>query len=546
MAEQESTLDILSALNAVGNPCTRTTGEENVDIEQVIASIVKLACVMSEKYLYEYQQEFLRRVIEAIMLHDGDMLTGLWSRQSGKTEAIADGVLACMLIMPALAKEFPNDWRFNITDDLGRYRGYKGGINFGIYAPILEQSQIMLERLRDILESDSAIEIIKELGVTITSNKGSSVRFSNGSTVLAMSASKNSKIEGHTHHVVIAEEAQDIDAQKMRKSIHPMTASTKGMIIKIGTASTQKGDFYQSIQFNRRVELTSDKRNHFFFPQTVCIQYNSLYKEYIEAEKQRIGAESDEFRMSYNCEWLLERGMFITDTSLMSKGVALTNGKHAVYSRERYTGLNIVAGIDLAKETDSTVVTVMDVDWSAPAIEETLFRNMRESSFVAYTKHIIAWKEFRGDDYEDQYHEIVEWLTHFNPLRKIVLDATREASFADRMAHTDCFAEVEVEDFVFGLQTKAVGYRLLHGDLLSKRLTFPAGDESRRSTEYRRFVVQMLDLVKSYSGDYLVVSHPDETGAHDDYPDSAMLANWGANVPTADLSIEQFSANAFM
>lgn len=41
----------------------------------------------------------------------------------------------------------------------------------------------------------------------------------------------------------------------------------------------------------------------------------------------------------------------------------------------------------------------------------------------------------------------------------------------------------------------------------------------------------MSDLQKGYSGSNLVVSHPDERGAHDDYPDSWALALWGAREP---------------
>ena len=46
--------------------------------------------------------------------------------------------------------------------------------------------------------------------------------------------------------------------------------------------------------------------------------------------------------------------------------------------------------------------------------------------------------------------------------------------------------------------------------------------------EYKKFSQQLADLQKSYSGSYLVVSHPNERGAHDDYPDSWALAVWGA------------------
>src|SRR5574344_1841597 len=51
--------------------------------------------------------------------------------------------------------------------------------------------------------------------------------------------------------------------------------------------------------------------------------------------------------------------------------------------------------------------------------------------------------------------------------------------------------------------------------------------ETQDSIEYQRFTQQLADLQKGYSGSFLVVSHPNERGAHDDYPDSWALAVWG-------------------
>ena len=52
--------------------------------------------------------------------------------------------------------------------------------------------------------------------------------------------------------------------------------------------------------------------------------------------------------------------------------------------------------------------------------------------------------------------------------------------------------------------------------------------ETKETREYKKFTQQLADLQKGYSGSYLVVSHPDERGAHDDYPDSWALAVWGS------------------
>lgn len=538
-APRMEALSLLSSLDKVGDVCRKDEGgTEDVELDAVVEGVVKLAQLLSGKVFYQYQKRFSARIIEILLMHEGESLTGLWSRQSGKTEVLSSTLAAIAIMFPALAEQFPTDWRFNITDELGRYRGYRDGVSIGVYAPILEQSQIMFERLRNTLSSGEAEEVMEELGVTMSANRGNTVKLTNGSTLLAMSASKNSQIEGHTHHLVVAEEAQDIDAQKMRKSIHPMVASTQGNIVKIGTANATKGDFYQAIKINRRLEQVTGKQYHFHNPWHEVVKYNSMYARYIEQEKIRIGEFSDEFRMSYGCEFILERGMFVTDKTLMASGVPQVVGRYSEMYRTGFTGKNIVVGIDLAKENDSTVVCVMDVDWSAPSVYEEAEIDFMDSAFVAYEKHVLAWFEFLGDDYEEQFHRIVDICRQFRPIRKVCLDATREASFADRIRHHPLFHEAEITDFVFGRQTKSEGYRLFHNDISAGRFHFPAGDAARSTTEYRRFVLQMLDLTKTYKDGYLCVEHPDEAGAHDDYPDATMLATWAADEPTADLAIE--------
>lgn len=536
-ATLKSATDLLESLEQIGPVCDRNTGTEDIPFDDLVGAIFNLVEAMTEKRLFTYQRTISVRVIEAVLLREADAVTALLARQSGKTEVIGATVVALMVILPQLAAQFPTDWRFNLTDELGRYKGFKNGITIGIYAPIQDQAQIMFDRIHTFFETRTCESILAEAGLKFTSRRGNRISLSNGSEVIAMSASKNSNIEGHTHQLLIMEECQDIDTTKIRKSLHPMVAATKGVIVKIGTASTKKGDFYHAIRANERMQAVTGKQNHFFYPYQVCVRENSLYREYIEAEKVRIGELSDEFQMAYECRWLLERGMFFMPAVLMSKTTAMTQGK---YSRlhARYDSANLVVGIDWGKETDSTVVTVGEADWETPAIAVTVERNMMDETFVAYNKHLIAWREFHGDNYEYQFGEIVQWLRNFRTIRKIVLDVTREASMADRMSHHPDFADVEFEDFTFGLQTKAAGYRLFQSDIMSGRLTFPAGQEARKTPEYRRFVGQCLDLQKSYVNGYLSVAHPDESGAHDDYPDSAMLMNWGGNTPTADRSIQ--------
>jgi hypothetical protein len=67
----------------------------------------------------------------------------------------------------------------------------------------------------------------------------------------------------------------------------------------------------------------------------------------------------------------------------------------------------------------------------------------------------------------------------------------------------------------------------------------------RQDIRYRKFVGQMLDLRKSYANGLMVVSHPEEKGAHDDFCDSGMLACWGASRPAKSNTFDFLAENPF-
>ena len=113
-------------------------------------------------------------------------------------------------------------------------------------------------------------------------------------------------------------------------------------------------------------------------------------------------------------------------------------------------------------------------------------------------------------------------------MSRIVIDATREASLGQRIqANVRC----EVILYTFSSKSKSELYKNLQTEINTGRARFPMSEETKKTEEYQKFTQQLADLQKTYSGSFLVVSHPDERGAHDDYPDSWALALWGAKTP---------------
>ena len=52
--------------------------------DALVDAILKFIQELTQTQFYNYQFVFCRRIIESVILNDGETITGLWSRQSGK------------------------------------------------------------------------------------------------------------------------------------------------------------------------------------------------------------------------------------------------------------------------------------------------------------------------------------------------------------------------------------------------------------------------------------------------------------------------------
>lgn len=499
---------------------TLTVSAGRVSTTGLVNSIFTFCELYSGKTMFPYQEQFSKRVIRSVLENDGEEITALFSRQSGKSETISLTAGGLMIILPQLAN-------MPMFADDPRLKMFKDGMWIGIFAPSQRQAQTTYGRIKARIQSKPAQMILAdpEFNLYFTTSNGQTVSLSNGSFVTAISASDGSNIEGESFKLIICEECQDISNFKIRKSIHPMGAAYNASIVKIGTATTHKGDFYEAIQRNKRndAEKKSHIRNHFEYDYKVASKYNPNYAKYVEKEKARLGEKSDEFRMSYCLEWIIERGMFID--------IAIFEPQCGEFTLDRvpYDRTNThVAGIDLGGKGDSTIITMVEVNWAVPAILESRVNEEtnEEEVYEAYNTYIKDWHMIENEpDYEQQYPQVCDYLDKWRVAR-IVCDATREASFAHRLKAN---RREEVIPYIFTTKSKSELYKHLDKEISAGRARFCAGDNTRYTKEYHMFLEQMGDLQKGYSGAYMVVSHPDEKGAHDDYCDSWALAVWGCS-----------------
>lgn len=486
---------------------------------------------------YPHQKMFAKRIIKAVLENDSATITALMSRQSGKSFTVSTTVTGLMTILPVMANApmFHDDRRFQL---------FRDGMKIGIFAPTLNQAQIIFNNIKDYVSSERGRTFLasREFNISLETFNGNKVTlvFNNlgiKSTITCFSASEGANIEGGSYHLYICDEAQDISNYKYRKSIFPTVSFYNGTKILIGTPSIKKNFFYDTIKLNEKEykEKKTNNKNHLEFDCDVIMKYNPFYAKTVESAKREMGENSDEFLMNYKLKWLFQFGMFVNAETFTQEPIAMKN-----CGRVRQCKEPCIVGIDVGKAQDSTVVTVGIPDYSHPIVLEKS-KEANAEDYVLYDIRIIDWLEIVGDNYEEQYHAIVDYLKNFN-VKICMIDGTGVGSpVADRLgAHVN----FEVIPFVFTRPSKSMLMKYFQAHLSSNSFHYPADDETQQTIEFKKFQEQCLELTKDYSGDTLVVAAPKERNKHDDYPFSAALMVWGLKHELG--SIETLDSNEFI
>ncbi len=450
-----------------------------ISTTELVDRIYNFCEAYSGRVMYKYQTQFSKRIIRSVLENDGAEITALFARQSGKTETIAITVGGLMIILPQLAN-------MPMFADDPRLQMFKDGFWVGIFAPSQRQAQITYRRMKSRIQCKESLAILEDpdFRLEFTTSNGQTVALSNGSFVTAISASDGSNIEGESFKFIICEEAQDISNYKIRKSIHPMGAAYNATICKIGTATTFKGDFYEAIQRNKKdyEEKRIKIRNHFEYNYKVVQKYNPRYAKYVEREKRSLGENSDEFRMSYNLEWIISRGMFIDiDEFEANCGDSFLDRVGRDLQANHVGGIDVGGGSDKkSKDADSTIITIVEVDWENPVLMESAYNEetQEEEVYLAYNSYIKDWLEINPEiakDYEEQYAIIMDYLKNFR-IAKLVVDATRESSLGQRIRAN---VNYEVELFVFSTKSKSELYKNLDKEINTGRAKYPNSKETQ-------------------------------------------------------------------
>ena len=487
-------------------------------VDGLIDKILLFCEALSGNPYHNYQRDFSRRLIESVVIRDAEVLTAVAARQTGKTELVANTVAGLMILLPRLARLFPKL--------LG---AYKDGFWVGLFAPVEGQVETLYSRVVSRLTSERAQDILADPEIDDRAKRISGVtrgiRLEKcGSFLMMMTANPKAKIESKTFHLAVIDECQESDDVVVSKSISPMLAHYKGTMVKIGTPSFTKNNFYKSIQLNKRLQTRKGARqNHYQWNWKDVVKEVPDYGDFIKKEMLRIGEDSDEFQISYMCSWILERGMFVTQTVM--DDLADTS----METVKAWHNSPVVVGIDPARKQDSTVVTVVWVDWDRP------------DEYDYFHHRVLNWLEIQGDDWEEQYHQIVDFLSHYNVLA-IGVDANGVGdAVAQRLALL--IPRAEVIALTSSQQEQSERFKHLQALIQRGQIAWPGNAKARRLRTWKRFYQQMLDAEKDFKGSNFMVHAPDEPHAHDDYVDSLSIATAltrGLTLPTVQVSRNPF------
>ncbi len=467
-------------------------------VDALVERMLKFTDALSGHPLHPYQRPFASRIIESMIIKDGATVTALFSRQSGKTETVANTIGAIMIMFPRLAKIEPySEW----LDD------YKEGVWVGAFAPVDDMAKTLFSRIVSVLTSERAKEILLDPAIDErVVGRGSEVKLEKcGSLVRRQTAHPRANIEGKTYHICLLDESQVADQKVVDKSISPMLASTNGTFVETGTPSYEKGVFYRDIQENKRQGLRRGARqNHYQADYKEVGKWNKNYEKAVARDMLKMGYDSDEFKLSYRLMWLLEQGMFTTEERLTELGDKSMETVKAYYETP------IVIGIDPARKVDSTIVTAVFVDWNRP------------DEYGYYNTRILNWLDLQGQDWETQYHRIVEFVSKYN-VHAIGVDVGGMGDiFISRLRVL--LPHIEIIDVSSQRPQQSERWKYLREMLDRGKIGWPAHAKARQLRTYRNFIQQMSDLQVKFEGPYMLAEAPKETNAHDDYADSLAIA----------------------
>lgn len=369
--------------------------------------------------LRPYQLDIARAVLASVRERAGRTFTVEISRQGGKNE------LSSQLELLLLTLHFQS-----------------GGDSIKAAPTFRPQALISLARLRErLLQAGFKGQFHTEHGYGIRLG---------AARQLFLSAELGSNIVGHTaSNLLEVDEAQDVDKDKFDKELRPMGATTNVTTVLWGTPWDDFSLLETTKQHCLELERRDGIQRSFHYPWPDVARSNPAYRQYVEAERDRLGADHPLFLSQYELRPIGRTGRLFDANQL-----AQLRGDHpqvaTPHPGETYVGGLDLAGADETAEDldtaasdrrDSTVLTIGQLAYpNDPLFRDPIIRAVNQFA-DAGTKHAAL------------YPRLLD-LARTWRLKRLVVDATGiGAGVASYLTHM--LGRTTVQPYVFTAPSKS-------------------------------------------------------------------------------------------
>lgn len=208
--------------------------------------------------LYPYQLAPLNAIADSILHNRGDEFLLVFSRQSGKNEAIAHLQVRLLNLLQ------------------------RNGTTI-VFAAIADAIGRGLRRLEDRLDNPWNRGKWRK--------KGRPTRRCLGHAAVAfLSSHPSASARGETaHHLLIIDELQDQDAAHIEATFTPMRAARNATAVYLGTARTSHDALWQKKQELERLTHTDGRQRVFLVTPDDIIPHNPAYRRFLDAQIRKHG-----------------------------------------------------------------------------------------------------------------------------------------------------------------------------------------------------------------------------------------------------------------
>ncbi|TAJ17071.1 MAG: hypothetical protein EPO65_12030 [Dehalococcoidia bacterium] len=443
---------------------------------------------MSLPALRRYQAEIARAILSRIASGEGGSISVEVARQGGKNETSAQVEL------------------FTLVSHANT-----GGTIVKCAPTLRPQVFISLDRLES-----RAIEA----GFASAVHRTSTSLRCDRSAAHFLSAERHANVVGHTADLLLeVDEAQDVDPEKFDRDFRPMAAASNAPVVYYGTPWGPNSLLAQARAHHVALERRGGRRCHFHIDWEQVAASHPPYRQYVEAERERLGERHPLFRTQYLLEEVADAGRMF-DPATLAQIEGDYERRHLPQPGERY-----VAGLDLAGPALDGRVSD-DRDRTVLTIARVVRRSRPADGSPLPTVEVVEHQSWQGAPTESLLQALADRLRRVWRIGRLAVDATGlGAPITDLLA--GALGRGVVEPVVFTSERKSrLGYGLLAA-AHAGRLRLYRQDH----TADRALCRAELALARaSYGTGRLMQFDVDPSEGHDDYVMSLALAVHAAGV----------------